>query len=623
MHLRYVVFLLFVLPLAGCSLATDSVESPATGVALQGRVMGGQQPVSQAHIYLLAASNAGYGSASTSLITSGSAGSDSIGEYVLTNSVGVFTITGDYTCTAGQQVYVYALGGDPGNGANLAATMMAAVGSCPVAGNFLATVPFIYMDEYVTVAFAYSVAGFAVDPLHIAASGTALAQVGLANAFANAGNLLNGATTPAGNGTVPMQELGTLANILAACVNSNGVVSGPSSPTACYTLFNHAKNGASVPADTATAIFNIAHNPTANVTTLFGLQDSESPFATKLATAPNDFTVAISFTGGGLGTSSAETAQTAILMNNIAIDGSGNVWRPNYGGNSITELSPLGAALSGTGGFTGGGLNEPANVAIDLSGNVWTADFGSGKVSEFTFAGAPKSGSPFSGAGVSSPVDLAIDGSGNVWVANATNVSKLTSAGANVTGSPFTSNTLDGPIALAVLPSGAVWLTNASNNTVSVYTSAGAKSSGSPYSGGGLNFPYGLAFDASGAGWMADDTALTQLTSSGGVGGSPYPSPTNAILTSLAVDGTGNIWVTDVGKNTIIETNNSATYLSGAIGLQYGQTTAPEAIAVDGSGNVWYSSYNDATIHELVGAGSPVVTPLAYGVKNSLLGTRP
>ena len=89
------------------------------------------------------------------------------------------------------------------------------------------------------------------------------------------------------------------------------------------------------------------------------------------------------------------------------------------------------------------------------------------------------------------------------------------------------------------------------------------------------------------------------------------------------MDGTGNIWVTDVGKNTIIETNNSATYLSGAIGLQYGQTTAPEAIAVDGSGNVWYSSYNDATIHELVGAGSPVVTPLVYGVKNSLLGTRP
>ncbi len=36
--------------------------------------------------------------------------------YVTTGSDGSFSISGDYTCTAGQQVYLYAVGGDPGLG---------------------------------------------------------------------------------------------------------------------------------------------------------------------------------------------------------------------------------------------------------------------------------------------------------------------------------------------------------------------------------------------------------------------------------------------------------------------------------------------------------------------------
>lgn len=613
--------------LTGCSMSSTGSFAPEAGTRIRGSVFGGQQPVVGSHVYLMAASTSGYGSAATSLISSGAAGTDSIGSYMLTDSGGNFTITGDYTCTQGQQVYVYALGGDPGAGTNAAAGFLAAVGSCPAAGTFSSSL-FIGVNELSTVAFAYAVSGFAVDPLHVATSATTRGGTGLANAFAGTANLMNGATTPAGNGTVPAAELNTLSNILAACLNTAGAVTGPTNPTACYTLFHDAPNGASIPTDTAAAAINIAHHPTANVAGLFGLQTASPPFQPGLSSAPADFTVAIRFTGGGLATSSAESGGSLTAVNNIAIDSAGNVWKPNYGTNTMTELSPLGVALSGSGGFTGGGLNGPANVAIDLNDNAWTANVGSGTVSKLTAGGVAASGSPFGAGAISSPQDLAIDGSGNVWVANASTVAKLTNAGANVSGSPFSTNTLNTPVGIAILPSGNVWVTNATGggDYIAVYTSAGAKASSSPYTSGGLYEPYAVAFDASGNGWTADETALSKLSSTGvAASGSPFTSPSSTIPTGLAIDGSGNVWATDVssGQQGILEANSSGTYLSGAVGFQSGESTSPEAIAVDGSGNVWYSSYNDATVHELVGAGSPVVTPLSYGVAHSELGARP
>ncbi|MEI9967600.1 MAG: hypothetical protein WDM87_02855 [Terracidiphilus sp.] len=84
------------------------------------------------------------------------------------------------------------------------------------------------------------------------------------------------ATTPGGNGTVPQTEINTLANILAACVNSTGPTS-----TQCSTLFSNATNNGVDAPDTATAALNIAHNPGPSSTivgNLFGLQTPTSPF---------------------------------------------------------------------------------------------------------------------------------------------------------------------------------------------------------------------------------------------------------------------------------------------------------------------------------------------------------
>jgi hypothetical protein len=253
------------LVLTGCALQQTAPLAPEAGVKLTGSVHGGQQPISGAHIYLLAANTTGYGgpgippsgaNASISLLNATTTGlADSIGAYVTSASDGSFTITGDYACTPNTQVYLYALGGNPGAGVNSAAGLLAALGNCPSSGSFLASLPFIQVTEVTTIAAAYAMAGFATDAAHVSSSGTPLAQTGIANAFANATNLADITTgaaltvTPAGNADAPQSTVNTLANILASCINS----AGPAS-TSCSTLLSTTlANGSSgtQPTDTA------------------------------------------------------------------------------------------------------------------------------------------------------------------------------------------------------------------------------------------------------------------------------------------------------------------------------------------------------------------------------------
>jgi hypothetical protein len=86
--------------------------------------------------------------------------------------------------------------------------------------------------------------------------------------------------------------------------------------------------------------------------------------------------------------------------------------------------------------------------------------------------------------------------------------------------------------------------------------------------------------------------------------------------------------------SSIAEISSSGTILSGSTGFTSLDAQSVKSIAVDASGDVWtnyvacsysYSYGTDciASYQEVVGAGAPVVTPLALGVKNNTLGTRP
>jgi hypothetical protein len=631
---------------AGMPAITTSNTDSIPGTVLHGSVHGGQNPIVGAHIYLYAVNTNGYGgpgiaasstNASVSLLQSGTGTTeDGSGHYyVTTDQYGNFAITGDYSCPSNYpHSFFYASGGDPGlgSGVNSAITLTAPAQACNTSAS-------TDINEVSTIVTAYAFAGYASDPIHVSTSNTLLAATGLTNAANTLTNLENVstsvalATTPGGNGTVPQTEINTLGNILAACVNS----AGPTS-TQCSTLFSNATNNGVDAPDTATAALNIAHNPGPSSTVvgnLFGLQTPSSPFQPVLPSAPNDFTIAISYTGGGLNSPVP-----------LAIDAAGDVWVGNTatGANSVSEFSPLGAVISGSP-FSGGGIVDPYSIAIDKSGNLWTANVTPNSLSELSSAGAPVSTSAgYTGGGLNAPYDIALDSLGHVWVVNnvGSSLSEFTSTG-STPGTPITSSPGDqgggisnDPVSLAIDASGNIWICDsitlgALSEFYATGTSSGTAESGTNGdTGGGLNDPWGLAVDGSGNVWVADSGTGANRISQFGASGNAISSATGYtggglnIPEGIAIDGAGNVWVANRATNAtsppypdsdISEFNSAGTAISSSTGYQAGLNLNLR-IAVDGSGNVWVTNASLNSITEFVGAGSPVVTPKVANLLN-------
>jgi streptogramin lyase len=622
---------------AGCSgvpgtNSTGTISNSVQGTALQGKVNGGQQAIVGAHVYLFAVNTTAYGDASLSLLTSGTGRTkDGNGNYYVTSqSGGSFNISGEFTCpNANSQVYLYSIGGNTGGGTNSAAGLLAGLGTC---GN-LSDSQYIVINEVSTVVTAYAIAGFATDATDVSSSSSGQAAIGVANAFLTIGNLetqstgLVPTTTTAGDGAVPQKEIYTLANIIAACVSTTGPPGGT-----CGTLFSDAKNGANAPTDTATAAINIAHNPGTNVGALFLLQTANPPYQPALTTAPNDFTLAVTYTGGGLD-GTGQGPET------IAIDGSGNIFVPNYTSNSISKFSPLGAILSGTGGYTGGGLDNPTAVAADIYGNIWSANFSGDNASEFSSKGVTLSIPPgFTGGGLNNPYGIAINSSSEVWIVDSGGnaLTEFTSEG--TADSPSSGFSLGaaaaGPSGAAVDTSGNIWVTNTNAVTSSIIKAVPSATPGvapttTNYEGGGLNSPYGIAIDGSGDIWITNQGGNGSLSEFGPNGSaitqnSVYTGGGLYLPFGIAIDGLGNVWVANKYVNCISEFNSGGNAVSPSTGYTSAELNGPYGIAVDPSGNVWVTTDNStASLTEFIGLAAPVVTPLQEGVVLSELGTRP
>ena len=628
------------LVLNGCTASPGSLVGSSTppaatvaGTAITGRVHGGQMPISGASVYLFAANTTGYGQQSISLLTDNvlsqnPPGGESGGNYyATTDSNGDFAITSDYTCPSStSQVYLYAVGGSAGSGSNSAIGLLAGLGSCGTLLSEGATYPFIYVNEVSTIATAYAIAGYASSPTQVSSSGTSLALTGITNAFAAIPNLENMSTglarsaTPAGNGTVPQEEINTLANILAGCVNSTG-----SGSTGCSMLFGAAKNGSGTePTETATAAINIAHNPGANISTLWNISTASAPFQSPLSMQPNDFSIAIGYTGGGLGPGTGE----------VAIDASGNVWagQTNQSGSGvIIELSPTGSILSGTSGFTGGGeVQDPYDVEIDSSGNVWESDdftivelCGSSAGKCGSIGAAISTGSGYAVGAENSPYNIAFDAQGHLWSTDFIDdvLIELSSTGSLLSGNGISGGGLNGPTGVAIDTSGNLWISNDGGTTMSEFNDSGVANMNSPFSGG-LEKPAGDCVDPSGNVWIAsfDNSSLVKFDSSGGVLFTATASDGLNYPAGPVADSAGNIFVTNLEANSISEFSPNDTLITSTGGYQAAGLDEPDGAVVDGSGNLWVANTTTGAgnnIIEYVGLASPVVTPLVDNLLTS------
>ena len=313
------------------------------------------------------------------------------------------------------------------------------------------------------------------------------------------------------------------------------------------------------------------------------------------------------------------------------------------------------------GGVTASGLCDPDGVAVDSSGNLYVADYNNSRVLEYT--------NPFTACGGVFPC---VGGSAHLVFGQG---NSFTSEGCNFDTSDGSSTAIDlcNPQAVKVDGSGNLWVADTGNSRVVEYTApltpnttadtvvgqgndftsnvCDYDTDGSSATAIDLCYPTGAAVDSSGNLYVADNgnsrvleynTPLTtdtiadevfgqysDFTFTGCNSGDAYSlcDPSDA-----ALDGLGNLYVTDSGNSRALEytsplTNTTANKVFG----QGGDFTAsgcnsdtfgfaptandlcdPIGIAVDGSNNLYVADTNNNRVLEFdQPLASPSPTPTA------------
>jgi streptogramin lyase len=566
-----------------------------------GSTYGGRQPIAGSHIYLFAANTTTWGDPSIPLLRASATGVkvDANGTYVTTSAAGAFSLTGLYQCTPGQQVYVYAAGGNPGTAnANATIGMLAVLGACPSDGTFAGHIANFVINEVTTVAAVYSLSGFMTDATHVASGPSANAQQGLANAFATVSNLVDlttGTAVPGnqdGNGFSPQSKVNALANLLAPCVNSSGLGS------ACTTLFSNSRASATAPppANTVAAALFIAQHPAQNVSQLFAFTAAGSPYQPTLSAAPNDWTLAITF-----------------FSDNMpgpyypAFDSKGNLWVPGYASNTLSRFTPLGNVYN----YGSTTLSQPFAVAVDANDNLWVVNFapvGASTVAELRSDGTPITSTPYPCAATC--FFPAFDASGNLWISGTTRTTVLSTTGSQTGTFPTDAYTSG----LALDSSNRAWTLGHNHALYQFTPPATAKQLSQPLTAATGNDLTPVAIDSGNNIWFASsrNSVLGKLDPNGALV-SPATGYTGGGLSGpagIAVDGSERVWVTNRDGNSLSAFASDGTALSPTAGYKADNVSGPRGIAIDPSGNVWVANFTYNSVTEFIGAATPVATPI-------------
>lgn len=294
------------------------------------------------------------------------------------------------------------------------------------------------------------------------------------------------------------------------------------------------------------------------------------------------------------------------------------ILRGEFTGWSSTEFIIQTVAGTGDAGFSGDGgpatkamLNDPAAVAVSACGTLYIADVRNNRIRQVdatgiisTVAGSGRAG--FSGDGglaiqaqLSQPLGLAVDGEGNLYIADTLNnrirkvdamgristVAGNGKAGFSGDGGPALAAMLSRPVGLTVDAEGNVYFADVFNNCVRKLDTAGQISTLAGTEEAGFSGDGGLAVEA-------------QL----------------ARPRDVAVDGEGNLYIADgdnnrirrVDKNGIISTvaGNGDPGFSGDGGpAVQASLNNPRSVALDGAGQILISDLGNNRIRQVDRAG--------------------
>lgn len=532
----------------------------------------------------------------------------------------------------------------------------------------------VVMNEAVTVASVAALQQF-FNPAtrSIGSSSSAMSMQALLDAAATVKNMVDvsqgiaRATTLTNSGgynvssvtitvTPETAKIYTMANILAACVNSTS-----SSSSACTTLFNSAvptnPTYTSQPSvtfatatDTLMAVYYMLTNPTSgaaasndatNLNALMGLQLPTSPFQPALTSTPTDWTIGIRYDAGNV--ANCGSAKFLSYVYHVSVDASGNIWGvSNTAGQGVFQLSPTGTpmtcALNGVSSF---GFSSST---IDPAGNLWVSSGlpsttpGDTNLYEWTPGTNTLSTWPTIASTAATANQLIMnvvsDGNNNIMFGYNNTLAQIDSATA-LAGNPVSSTTYgvkistgvkSQPFFLAVDATGASYnsyqgTTTASYETLAqVYPSTDSGNMNgyktATYTTGGTNYINyaGIAVGKNEKVWVLNgattafptiQNALMPFVSTGtgtgtvGPGLAPFLGGINNGR-EIAIDGAGNIFA-------VSATANSGNYASGATGYTCATGSGSYATNV---GTCWSLSEiaDDGTPISATGTGSSSTT---------------
>ncbi len=408
----------------------------------------------------------------------------------------------------------------------------------------------------------------------------------------------------------------------------------------------------------------------------------------KVSTDGTITTLAGSNEAGYSGDGASGTYARLNTPTSVAVDRAGNVYIADSGNHRVRRINAQGiiTTVAGTGvsGFSGDNgaaalaqLNAPQSVAVDASGALFIADTENHRVRTVdargvisTVAGSDP-GAGDGGAALSArlfqPGGIALDGAGNVYVSDTLNhrvrkidaqgvistVAGTGSAGYSGDNRAAAGAQLNSPSGLALDRGGSLYIADTGNHairrvaggvitTVAGTGEAGKDGDSGPPGTARLFNPSAVAVDPNGTLYIADSGNNRVRVVSGGVirnyagdpaglpgssgDGGPAVSATFNYPIALALDNTGNLYISDYFNNRIRRvtpgggtvTTFAGTGVAGAAGdgmqAAQAQFNLPAGIAFDSSRNLYVADLLNSRIR-VVGANGVVRTIAGSGTR--------
>ena len=320
----------------------------------------------------------------------------------------------------------------------------------------------------------------------------------------------------------------------------------------------------------------------------------------------------------------------------VGLDGDGNVWVANNGGNDVVKFSSDFATATA---YTGsGGINTPRALAVNADGDVYVADTLNERVQELAPDGTVLAVFGVNGrnfGNLTGPEglalapdghlviadtleyamqeldpngvflrrwgnhnefqlesDAAVDPSGNIYVADTGHDEVQKWDAALSTGAVIGKGQLAAPQGVAVDPAGDIYVADTGNNRIAKFDPAGNLVA----SWGGLNLPSDIEYWASvlyvsEAGGdrvdeLSPDGALLHRWGGPGAAAGQFNAPEG-----LGVDSSGRVYVADSGNARVQRFGPSGAFLDawGGYGHADGQFVEPDDVVVGANGDSFVS----------------------------------